>query len=53
MPAAPAQKTPSLARFAQRRALAPLIESPTLVFYIGLAIGILAAIVALLVVAIP
>ena len=53
MPAAPAQKSSALTRFAQRRALAPLVESPTLVFYIGLAIGILAAIVALLVVLIP
>lgn len=53
MPAAHGDNSSSLARLAERRALAPLVESPAAVFYLGLGLGIITAIAALLVVVIP
>jgi hypothetical protein len=53
MPAARADKSSTFTRLAERRALALLVEPPAPVFYLGLALGIIAAIVALLIVVIP
>jgi hypothetical protein len=53
MPAAPADKPSAFTQLAGRRALALLVEPPAAVFYLGLALGILAAVVALLIVVIP
>jgi hypothetical protein len=53
MPAARADKSSALARLAERRPLALLVEPPPVVFFVGLALGIAAAIVALLIIAIP
>jgi hypothetical protein len=53
MPAARTDKSSALTRLAERRVLALLVEPPAVVFLVGLALGIIAAIVALLVVLIP
>jgi hypothetical protein len=50
MPEERSDRSSALTRLAERRALAPLIEPPAAVFFIGLALGIVAAAAALLVV---
>jgi hypothetical protein len=53
MPGEHSDRSPALTRLTEGRALAPLIEPPAIVFFIGLALGIVAAVVALLVALIP
>jgi hypothetical protein len=53
MPRERSDKSSTISRLAEQQALAPLVKPPAAVFYLGLALGIATAIVALLVVAIP
>ncbi|HVC07702.1 MAG TPA: hypothetical protein VND98_08995 [Solirubrobacterales bacterium] len=53
MPGERSDRSSALNRLAERRALAPLIEPPSAVFFIGFALGTVAAIVAILVALIP